>query len=108
MHGQGLGSRFAGACENPRVKEKAYAFRLSGRGGAVRVVYGINSDPAHGGYELLGLDFPSAVATGFPVLRADVTYEGTATRQRSAGYRWSGCAQGESTSRACWLMLLRS
>ena len=67
---------FRRACENPRVKEKAYAFHLSGLRGEVRVVYGVNSDPAHWGYELLGLDFPSAVANGFPVLRADVTYEG--------------------------------
>jgi hypothetical protein len=58
------------------MEEQTYAFRLSGRGGEVVVQYGPNIDPAHWGYELLGLDFPDTVAKGFPVLRADVSYEG--------------------------------
>ncbi len=40
------------------------------------VSYGENDDPPRWGYDLLGLDFAWEVSRGFPVLRADVTYEG--------------------------------
>jgi len=48
---------------------------LSARAGEVVVSYGENEDPARCGYDLLGLDFPWEVSRGFPVLRADVSYE---------------------------------
>ena len=51
-------------------------FELSGKAGEVVVSYGENDDPRRWGYDLLGLDFPWEVSRGFPVLRADVTYEG--------------------------------
>jgi hypothetical protein len=51
-------------------------FELSARAGEVLVSYGENEDPASWGYDLLGLDFPWEVSRGFPVLRADVAYEG--------------------------------
>jgi len=60
----------------PPVHENAYPFRLSGLAGDVVVRYGANVDPTRWGYDLLGLDYPSVTAAGFPVLRADVTYEG--------------------------------
>src|SRR6266446_4075542 len=62
--------------ENLPMDQQTYPFRLSGLGGEVVVQYGRNTDPARWGYELLGLDFASTVAKGFPVLQADVTYEG--------------------------------
>jgi hypothetical protein len=58
------------------MDQQTYSFRLSGLGGEVVVQYGPNTDPVRWGYELLGLDFPSSAAKGFPVLRADVTYDG--------------------------------
>jgi hypothetical protein len=51
-------------------------FELSGRAGEVAVSYGENEDPVRWGYDLLGLDFPWEVSQGFPVFRADVTYDG--------------------------------
>lgn len=62
--------------ENLPMDQQTYPFRLSGLDGEVVVQYGPNADPARWGYDLLGRDFPSTVAKGFPVLRADVTYEG--------------------------------
>ena len=50
-------------------------FELSGRAGEVVVSYGENEDPVRWGYDLLGLDFPLEVSQGFPVFRADVTYD---------------------------------
>jgi hypothetical protein len=58
------------------VEVSRIPFELSGQAGEVVVSYGVNDDPPRWGYDLLGLDFPWEVSRGFPVLRADVTYEG--------------------------------
>ncbi len=51
-------------------------FYLSDRAGRVTVRYGENRDPAHWGYDLLGLESPWEAARGFPVVSADVAYDG--------------------------------
>jgi hypothetical protein len=51
-------------------------FALHGRVGEVTVGYGVNDDPAHWGYPVLGLPYPDDVARGFPVVEARVEYEG--------------------------------
>jgi hypothetical protein len=58
------------------VEVSRTSFELAGRAGEVAVSYGENDDPAHWGYDLLGLDFPWEVARGFPVFRADFEYAG--------------------------------
>lgn len=60
----------------PTVEVSRIPFELSGQAGEVVVSYGENDDPARWGYDLLGLDFPWEISRGFPVLRADVTYDG--------------------------------
>jgi hypothetical protein len=59
----------------PTVEVSRTPFELSGQAGEVVVRYGENEDPARWGYDLLGLDFPWEISRGFPVFRADVTYE---------------------------------
>jgi hypothetical protein len=53
------------------------SFVLHGRAGEVTVSYGVNDDPAHWGYPVLGLPYPDDVARGFPVVEARVEYQGT-------------------------------
>jgi len=60
----------------PTVEVSRIPFELSGQAGEVVVSYGENEDPVRWGYDLLGLDFRWEISRGFPVLRADVTYEG--------------------------------
>src|SRR5215208_7938436 len=60
----------------PSVEASSTPFELAARAGEVVLSYGENDDPAHWGYDLLGLDFPWEVARGFPVFRADVEYAG--------------------------------
>ncbi len=59
----------------PTVDVSRIPFELSGQAGEVVVSYGENEDPVRWG-DLLGLDFRWEISRGFPVLRADVTYEG--------------------------------
>jgi hypothetical protein len=67
------------------VEKEAKHFRLAGLDGTVVVAYGPNTDPRLYGYDLLGLDYPAERAKGFPVLRADVAYEGEGY---SANFGW--------------------
>jgi hypothetical protein len=60
----------------PSVQVSRTPFELSALAGEVVVSFGENDDPAHWGYDLLGLDFPWEVSRGFPVFRADVAYAG--------------------------------
>ena len=51
-------------------------FSLRSFDGLVTVDYGANEDPRRWGYHLLRLPYDTAVAEGFPVLRATVSYDG--------------------------------
>jgi len=53
-------------------------FRLRGLKGEVIVEYGANDDPAHWGFgeSVLGAEHPPESAVGFPVVQANVQYEG--------------------------------
>jgi hypothetical protein len=51
-------------------------FSLHGLAGTVAVEHQINDDPAAVGFGLLGLDFEPDEPTGFPVIEANVQYEG--------------------------------
>ena len=64
------------SCKMFMVRLWTIPFELSSRQGGVTVRYGENRDPAHWGYDLLGLKFPWEVSHGFPVVSADVAYEG--------------------------------
>jgi hypothetical protein len=54
--------------------EISLAFRVRQIDGRVRIRYGRNEDPRRWGYDLLGLDFETGVAHGFPVIEAEVEY----------------------------------
>ena len=51
-------------------------FFLRGFDGVVTVSHEINEDPCRWGYHLLGLPYDPAIAEGFPVLRATVSFTG--------------------------------
>lgn len=51
------------------------SFSAHGLSGRVDAAYTVNHDPKHLGYDRLGLDGPE-MARGFPVLAADIQYEG--------------------------------
>ncbi len=53
---------------------RALTFALRGAEGRVTITYGVNSDPARWGFDLLGLDFGVEAARGFPVIRAQVAF----------------------------------
>ena len=50
-----------------------FPFSLRGSEGTVRVSYGVNEDPDHWGYGVLGLAWPPSLANGLPVLEARVS-----------------------------------
>lgn len=51
-------------------------FQLRGRSGRVMVRYGLNENPEHWGYPLLGLDSSLAdMSRGFPVVQAEVNHD---------------------------------
>lgn len=56
--------------------EDSFAFSLHDRAGTVAVAFAANSDPEGWGYGILGLPWPSSLATGLPVLKARVSFEG--------------------------------
>ena len=49
-------------------------FRLRGASGRVRIDCQTNADPNRWGFDLLGLEFDTEVALGFPVVTARVSY----------------------------------
>lgn len=53
-----------------------FPFSLRGRAGTVTVGCEPNHDPERFGYGILGLPWPSSLAVGLPVLRAEVSFEG--------------------------------
>jgi hypothetical protein len=52
----------------------AHPFVLHGADGVVTVDFRANGDPAHWGYGILGLPWPTSLANGLPVLTADVSH----------------------------------
>lgn len=58
----------------------ALPFHLHGFAGRVTVRYGENHDPAYWGFDVLGLPFDIALAQGFPVCEANITYDGPGYR----------------------------
>jgi hypothetical protein len=53
--------------------ETAFTFSLRGREGHVTITYQANEDPEHWGYGILKLPWPSSLAKGLPVLKAQVS-----------------------------------
>ena len=53
--------------------ETTHPFCFRGREGSAAVTYRGNEDPERWGYRLLGLPWPSSLATGLPVLEVDVS-----------------------------------
>ena len=53
--------------------EATHPFSFRGRESSAAVTYGANDDPERWGYGLLGLPWPSTLATGLPVLQVEVS-----------------------------------
>ena len=53
--------------------ETTHSFSFRGHEGSATVTYRGNEDPERWGYGLLGLPWPSSLATGLPVLEVDVS-----------------------------------
>src|SRR5262245_770352 len=62
------------------LPQRVFSFSLRGRSGTVTASYGPNDDPDRWGYGLLGLPWPTHLASRLPVLeaRVDVQLEGYA------------------------------
>jgi hypothetical protein len=58
----------------------ALSFQLRGYGGHVSVVYEVNRDPRQLGFDLLDVPFDLALAAGYPVIRAAISYGGSGYR----------------------------
>jgi hypothetical protein len=56
------------------VIAESLTFELRGTTGHVHIGYGRNDDPERWGFDLLGLDFDTQAALGFPVLHASVEF----------------------------------
>ena len=56
--------------------KETFPFALHGSSGIVTVSYEPNDDPDRVGYGILGLPWPSSLALGLPVLRAEVAFGG--------------------------------
>jgi hypothetical protein len=55
---------------------ETFPFTLHGRDGTVTATCDRNDDPERFGYSILGLPWPASLATGLPVLRAEVAFAG--------------------------------
>lgn len=55
------------------LMKTTHPFSFRGREGSAAVTYRGNEDPERWGYGLLGLPWPSSLATGLPVLEVDVS-----------------------------------
>ena len=64
--------------------ETTHPFCFRGREGSAAVTYRGNEDPERWGYRLLGLPWPSSLATGLPVLEVDVSNGSARAARRSA------------------------
>lgn len=56
------------------VSERTVEIALRGESARLRVSYGVNDNPGHWGFDLLGLPEVAVAARGFPVLRVDVEH----------------------------------